>query len=240
MGAYDGNGLFVRSYNWVQDKANDIDITASRADTEDDGFAAGLSNCVTRDGQGRMSADFVPATDLGAQLGSASLRWNGFNGKSANHILPQAAFKPSATNRTSTITPAADPDLTLPVASPGTYALELLLNITANSTSSQGLRFSLFTGGSVFSNTGFAKASWIVPVAGSVGASVPLTSSPTSTFATLTDVGATLGQFIHIKCGLLVSAVTGGFIQLYWAQNSSSANAVGIAAASYMTLQRID
>lgn len=239
--AYDGNGVFNRLYNWVQDKTNNIDITASRMDTEDNGFAAGLSNCVTRDGQGRMSADFVPATDLGAQLGSDSLRWNGFNGKSINHVLPQAVFKATTTSRTSLITPTADADLVLPVASAGTYIVELILGVTGSGGTAQGFRCSLLTGGSVFSfvTPGGLKASWAFPVGGSVGGFVSPTSNPTGVFTSLTDIGS-INQMIHLKGSLIVSAVTGGTLQLYWAQNSSSANATSVLAGSYMTLQRID
>src|SRR3954470_20413189 len=57
MGAFNGTGTFVRSYSWVQDAANAIDITATRFDTEDDGYAAGLTNCITRDGQGIPTAN---------------------------------------------------------------------------------------------------------------------------------------------------------------------------------------
>ena len=49
--AFNGSGTFVRVYNWVTDAANAVNITASRMDGEDDGFASGLSNCLTRDGQ---------------------------------------------------------------------------------------------------------------------------------------------------------------------------------------------
>lgn len=56
MGAFNGTGTFVRSYSWVSDASNGINITASRFDTEDDGFASGLSNCITRDGQGVPTA----------------------------------------------------------------------------------------------------------------------------------------------------------------------------------------
>ena len=49
--AFNGTGTFVRVYNWVTDAANAVNITASRMDGEDDGFASGLSNCLTRDGQ---------------------------------------------------------------------------------------------------------------------------------------------------------------------------------------------
>jgi hypothetical protein len=57
MSGFDGSGQFIRSYSWVQDAANSIPITASRFDTEHNGFAAGLSNCITRDGQGKPSAN---------------------------------------------------------------------------------------------------------------------------------------------------------------------------------------
>lgn len=57
MAGFNGSGTFVRAYNWTQDAANAVPIMASRMDTEDNGFASGLSNCLTRDGQGMPSAD---------------------------------------------------------------------------------------------------------------------------------------------------------------------------------------
>lgn len=57
-GGYDGAGNFSRFFNWSQDAANAVPITASRFDTEHNGFAAGLSNCITRDSQGK------PVTDI--------------------------------------------------------------------------------------------------------------------------------------------------------------------------------
>lgn len=75
MAAFDGNGTYVRSYSWVQDASNNIDITASRFDTEMNGEAAALTLCVTRDGQGKMAADFLPATTGSYNLGSAASAW---------------------------------------------------------------------------------------------------------------------------------------------------------------------
>ena len=80
MGAFDGSGNFVRSYSWANDKANGINITASRVDTEDTGFATGLSLCVTRDGQGKMAANSLPSADNSYSLGSTSFRWSNING----------------------------------------------------------------------------------------------------------------------------------------------------------------
>lgn len=80
--AFDGSGNFVRLFNWVQDKVNSINITASRMDSEENGYAAGLSLCVTRDGQGKMAADFLPSVDNTLNLGSGAFRWTSLNGDS--------------------------------------------------------------------------------------------------------------------------------------------------------------
>lgn len=49
MGGWSG-GTYSRFRNWVTDKANSINPQAALFDQEDDGFAAGLNNCVTKDG----------------------------------------------------------------------------------------------------------------------------------------------------------------------------------------------
>lgn len=48
---FNGTGMFVRLRNWVADAAAGIKIRADYHDIEDDGFAAGLSHCIARDGQ---------------------------------------------------------------------------------------------------------------------------------------------------------------------------------------------
>jgi hypothetical protein len=84
--AYDGNGTYVRLYSWVQDAANNVNISASRVDAEDSGFAAGLTLAVTRDGQGKMTSDFLPNTDNTLNLGTAVKRWKSINGVSVTAI----------------------------------------------------------------------------------------------------------------------------------------------------------
>lgn len=54
---FNGSGVFNRLYSWVADRNNDIDILASRVDNEDNGFANGLTNCITKDGQSTPTAD---------------------------------------------------------------------------------------------------------------------------------------------------------------------------------------
>lgn len=56
-------GVFTRVYNWVNDKNNNINITASRTDTETDGIATGLSTCMLKDG---------------SQTLTGNIPWNGF------------------------------------------------------------------------------------------------------------------------------------------------------------------
>jgi hypothetical protein len=50
-----GTGTFTRAYDWTDDAANSIPITASRFDTEMDGVASELTNSVAADGQTTMS-----------------------------------------------------------------------------------------------------------------------------------------------------------------------------------------
>ena len=52
---FDGSGVFQRVRNWVADAAAGIKIRADLHDSEDDGFAAGLSNTITRDGQSTIT-----------------------------------------------------------------------------------------------------------------------------------------------------------------------------------------
>jgi hypothetical protein len=54
---FDGSGTFNRVMNWVNDAAAGIKIKADRHDNEDDNFAAGLSNTLTKDGQSQPTAN---------------------------------------------------------------------------------------------------------------------------------------------------------------------------------------
>ncbi|OSM06981.1 hypothetical protein [Magnetofaba australis] len=49
--AFNGSGLFNRLYSWTQDAANNVKISASRMDAEMDGFATGLTSCITKNGE---------------------------------------------------------------------------------------------------------------------------------------------------------------------------------------------
>lgn len=57
MGAFDGTGQFNRSFSWQTDSNNAVAIQPGRMDTEDNGFATGLSNCLCKDGQSTPTSD---------------------------------------------------------------------------------------------------------------------------------------------------------------------------------------
>ena len=72
--AFNGNGVFVRLYNWANDKAAGIKVRADRSDAELDGIATGLSTCITKDGQTTVTANLPMATYRHTGVGNASAR----------------------------------------------------------------------------------------------------------------------------------------------------------------------
>lgn len=103
--AFDGNGNFVRLHNWQLDAANGVDINAGEMDGEDNGFAAGLTNCVTRDGQGKMTADFLPATPNALNCGSVAAPWASFNGVPVSQFLNGTFYARTGAEITAGFTP---------------------------------------------------------------------------------------------------------------------------------------
>lgn len=72
--AFNGTGTFNRIYNWTTDAANGINIEAARMDTEDSGFATGLSNAITKDGQTTITANIPFNSKKITGLGNGSAR----------------------------------------------------------------------------------------------------------------------------------------------------------------------
>tara|TARA_R100001082_G_scaffold44580_1_gene23762 strand:- start:6658 stop:8721 length:2064 start_codon:yes stop_codon:yes gene_type:complete len=72
--AFNGSGVFSRVYNWTNDKNAGVKILASRHDTEDDGFATGLSTCITKDGQTTVTANLPMNTKRHTGVGNAAAR----------------------------------------------------------------------------------------------------------------------------------------------------------------------
>jgi hypothetical protein len=62
--AFNGSGTFSRIHDWTTDEGNAVNITASRMDAEDDGFATGLSTAICKDGQTTTTAAIPFAVGL--------------------------------------------------------------------------------------------------------------------------------------------------------------------------------
>jgi hypothetical protein len=67
--AFNGSGTFSRIHDWTTDEGNAVNITASRMDAEDDGFATGLSTTICKDGQTTTTARIPFAVGLGVNDG---------------------------------------------------------------------------------------------------------------------------------------------------------------------------
>jgi hypothetical protein len=81
---FNGSGTFTRLYSWVVDAANSVDISSTRTDAEMNGFAAGLSNCITRDGQSPPSADIPFGGKKLTNLGAATVGSDALNRDTAD------------------------------------------------------------------------------------------------------------------------------------------------------------
>jgi hypothetical protein len=84
--AFDGNGTFLRIMNWVQDAASAIKIKADRHDQQDDDFAAGLTNCITKDGQTQPTANLPMNGKKLVNLGDPTDDGDGANKKYVDAI----------------------------------------------------------------------------------------------------------------------------------------------------------
>ncbi|MBL3670818.1 right-handed parallel beta-helix repeat-containing protein [Streptomyces sp. M2CJ-2] len=125
------------------------------------------------------------------------------------------AIKAADTSRVSTVAPAADPHLTLPVAAGATYDVEIAAVWS--------------TGGGGF------RATWAVPA----GATMVWTDNDgvgVTTPAGVVTFTATTGTTLK---GTLVVGATGGTIALSWAQNTSNAAATILRAGCALKLTRL-
>jgi hypothetical protein len=72
--AFNGSGVFQRLYSWVNDAAANIKIRADRMDNEMNGFATGLSTCITKDGQTTVTANLPMANFRHTGTGAGASR----------------------------------------------------------------------------------------------------------------------------------------------------------------------
>jgi hypothetical protein len=101
-------GVFQRVHNWVADAAAGIKIKPDRHDAEDDNLAAGISNCIARDGQSTITnnipfnnkritglADPVNPQDAATKASSVPVTGGGMTG---DLVLPANAVSATRFN----------------------------------------------------------------------------------------------------------------------------------------------
>ena len=72
--AFNGSGTYSRLYNWVNDAAANVKIRSDKMDAEMDGFATGLSTCITKDGQTTVTANLPMSSYKHTGVGNATAR----------------------------------------------------------------------------------------------------------------------------------------------------------------------
>lgn len=156
------------------------------------------------------------------------------NNSSAGTSGGLAAYKTGNTSRTSTTTPALDPDLQVSVAANAVYEVRASVGYQSNN-SNENIKFdfSLPSGTMgytvsmpVFDNGGFSNIDITSTTNGNAGTPGSAT----------TDSGTDYGlQFM----GVLQTGGTPGTFGFKWSQGSSSGTALNVRANSYLTLTRI-
>jgi len=230
MGGFNGSGTYVRYYNWTADASNAIPIMASRMDTEDNGFATALTNCITRDGQGVPSANISWNNHKLTSLSDAVDPQDALNqraGDARYAPIQYRAYKTTDEPRNTNIIPANDGALVINSLPAGTYKIEA--SIFCGSLGGAGLRAQF-----AFSGTTTQSAMAYIQYAGggSFGNYSQGTLTTTFFYATLST-----GSFININ-GTIVVSVSGN-LAFQWAQNASSGSNTTIFAGSFLKLEKL-
>lgn len=229
MAGFNGSGTYVRNYNWTQDAANAIPILASRFDTEDNGFATGLSSVICRDGQSVISADIPFNSKKITGLGDATAAADALNRQSGDARYKLVKYKSVLTTRNTTPM-TADPHLVVALAA-GTYSLDMFLAagniVTADNT---GLKYD-------FSFSGTVTSSWITHQ-GFTNTAIALQNSlaynQTRTITALDPFGASQANYVYAT-GLIIISVAGN-LSLRWGTRTATGTDVGLDAGSWIRM----
>lgn len=112
MGGF-SNGNYSRFFNWTQDANAGIDILPGRMDTEDTGFATGLSTCLLKDGTQTVTANIPFA---GFRLTGVGAATSLTDAAQASQVQNSAYTALSSVAGTNTITASTTPTF-------GSYAI---------------------------------------------------------------------------------------------------------------------
>lgn len=139
MSGFNGSGVFDFTYNWVNDSANGIPITASRMDTQFADAAGGFDNCMTRDAQGAATV-LIPfalglsTTIINAYTATAGVPIQGTstNSSAASGYVGEYLASTIAAGSAVGITSGAATNVTSVLLTPGDWIVGGLISYTGN------------------------------------------------------------------------------------------------------------
>lgn len=165
MPGFNGSGIFTRRYSWVNDKANGIDITASRFDQDGTDVATGLSTCITKDGQQTTTARIPFAAGVSVNVGSKSSPSIGITGDSTTGFFQATSGSVSFAALGNQVLDLTSSGITLYGSSSGTIAFG------AQAIAGTGTIFKLppttGTNGQLLQTDGSGNATWVNVTSGS-------------------------------------------------------------------------
>lgn len=132
-GGFNGSGLYNRYYNWTNDANAGIDITATRFDTEDNGFASGLSQCITKDGQQVVTGNIPFSGFKLLNIGDATLPKDAVNSET---IQGGNLIYGGTSSGTNTITAGTTPSFS-------SYTIGQVIRILAGSNNTGAVTFNI-------------------------------------------------------------------------------------------------
>jgi len=233
---FNGTGTFTRIYNFVTDAANGVLVRADRMDTEMDGLATGLSNCITRDGQGGAAANIPFNTYKITGLGVGAASTDSVN---YGQVFSSPTF--SSPTFTGTVTGSGATTFTVPTVAAGDNSTN-----AASTAFATALAFAAAlpaqTGNSgKYVTTNGTTASWALPIAdqsgnsgkvlGTNGTTTAWESGGLKLLATLTPTAAANVDFLSTFSSTYDSYLI-ECIGLKPASNTTLALRVAIAGAA--------
>lgn len=230
-GGFDGAGNYVRYYNWTQDAANSIPILASRFDTEHNGFAAGLSNCLTRDGQGKPTATIDWNAQRLTGLANANAPSDAVSQQfgDARYARSLRKMKATATSR-ATATSSDDPDLIIAIPGAGAYSIDFYLEMNGNGLGTQGFSFNVNYTGSMTTTPGYS---------GIAFANNLVVGFQTLPFGTSVSFGLNSSAPNNLRGSASLIATGAGNLSIKWAQNNLNATATILQAGSWLKAELV-
>lgn len=172
---------------------------------------------------------YAPPGDY--SLGIGIYRFNAVVGPVVNDDIQQRV-KLSLTNRASTVTVTADPELVVPVQANTQYRMDALLLTGGPDTADLRLTFTGPAGATI---------QWTAR-----GPATTVTADPATLVLAQQGAGTeavvglySVGSGIVAPRGLVTTGATAGNISLAWAQGTTNAVPVGLAAGSWMSLIKI-